>query len=160
MRLLALLFLSLTLPAALSGQALPEPSPRLTAAELASREQKAGPDPVQLLLLVPLAREEAARKMRRRVHDLLTAHKGSATPAELEALADRLAALLPRTVRSPAGVREVLGPPCQVARQILYRRYLEQWTYDSPLPLYVLFDCRKGEEPRLQSVHLNRPEKM
>ena len=151
--------LSLALPAVLSAQALPEQAPTLSAEELAAREQKAGQDPVQVLLLTPLAEEEAARKMRHRVHDLLTGQKANATPAELETLAGRLAVVLPRTVRSPAEVREVLGLPRHVARQILFRRYVEQWAYDAPLPLYVVFDCRKGEEPRLQSVHLNRPEK-
>ena len=35
----------------------------------------------------------------------------------------------------------------------LYRRYVEQWLYDDPLPLCVVFDCVRGEEPSLQTVH-------
>jgi hypothetical protein len=144
-------------PVALPAQ---EQAPRLSTEELAAREQKAGKDPVQLLLLSALAEDDAARRIRKHVHDLLASNKTNATPAELEALAVRLAAVFPRAVRTPAEVRQVLGAPRGVARQILYRRYLEQWAYDAPLPLYVVFDCHKGEEPRLQSVHLHRPEKM
>jgi hypothetical protein len=49
-------------------------------------------------------------------------------------------------------VRNKLGPPRHVARQILDGRYLEQWTYDSPKPAVLQFDWRKGEEKRLQRV--------
>jgi len=59
----------------------------------------------------------------------------------------------------PARVRELLGPPKSVARQILYRRYLEQWTYDQPAALRVVFHCPKGQEPRLKEVRWVRPEK-
>jgi hypothetical protein len=46
-------------------------------------------------------------------------------------------------------VREVLGAPRRIARQILYQRYLEQWLYDTPLPLRLEFDCRRGQPPFL-----------
>jgi hypothetical protein len=51
------------------------------------------------------------------------------------------------------GVRDLLGPPKRVARQILYARYVEQWTYDDP-PVRIEFDWRKGQEKRIQTVQL------
>jgi hypothetical protein len=50
-----------------------------------------------------------------------------------------------------AEVREILGPPQRVAREILYARYVEQWTYDAP-PVRIVFDWRKGQEKRIQTV--------
>ncbi len=47
-------------------------------------------------------------------------------------------------------VRDILGPPRRIARQILYQRYLEQWVYESPLLLRLEFDCRRGQRPVLQ----------
>lgn len=46
-------------------------------------------------------------------------------------------------------VRQVLGPPRRIGRQIFYQRYLEQWVYDAPLPLRLEFDCRRGQLPSL-----------
>jgi hypothetical protein len=46
-------------------------------------------------------------------------------------------------------VRDLLGPPRRIARQVLYQRYLEQWLYESPLPLRLEFDCRRGQPPAL-----------
>jgi hypothetical protein len=59
----------------------------------------------------------------------------------------------------PARVRQLLGPPDRVARQVLYRRYLEQWGYDRPAALSVVFEGRKGQEPRSRGVVWARPEK-
>jgi hypothetical protein len=53
-------------------------------------------------------------------------------------------------------VRRLYGPPRSVARQILYGRYLEQWTYDSPA-VRVEFDWRKGQPKQIQSVQLLSP---
>jgi hypothetical protein len=50
-------------------------------------------------------------------------------------------------------VRQILGPPKRVARQILYMRYREMWTYEVPFDLLIDFDGRKGASPRLISVH-------
>jgi hypothetical protein len=47
----------------------------------------------------------------------------------------------------------IVGPPRRKARQILYRRYMEQWLYET---LVVEFDCPRNREPRLSSVHLLR----
>lgn len=58
---------------------------------------------------------------------------------------------------SPAEVRELLGPPNRIARQILYRRYLEQWTYDALPSSWIEFDCPRGQEPHVLTVHLKNP---
>ena len=50
-------------------------------------------------------------------------------------------------------VRQLLGSPTQVSSQILYRRQIEQWSYDLPTPLSIIFLCTKGQTPHLQNVH-------
>jgi hypothetical protein len=50
-------------------------------------------------------------------------------------------------------VRQLLRAPDRTARQILYRRYLEQWIYVNPEGLWIEWDCQKGQEPRVLSVH-------
>jgi hypothetical protein len=49
-------------------------------------------------------------------------------------------------------VRKFLGPPRKVARQILYRRYLEQWVYEGPNAARIEFDCVRGKEPQILTV--------
>jgi hypothetical protein len=51
-------------------------------------------------------------------------------------------------------VRQLLGQPNRIARQILYRRFLEQWIYDEPAGLWIEWDCLKGQEPRVLTVHV------
>ncbi len=56
-------------------------------------------------------------------------------------------------------VRDRLGPPHHVSRQILRHRYLEQWTYEHPWRIRVEFDYR-GPQPQLltvQPLDLPRP---
>jgi hypothetical protein len=71
---------------------------------------------------------------------------GAAPPPEPES-ADRL-----RRGLSREEVRQLLGPPARVARQILYQRHLEQWIYDRPRPLRLEFDCPRGRESQLTSI--------
>jgi hypothetical protein len=54
---------------------------------------------------------------------------------------------------SQAEVQRLLGPPQRVARQILYRRYLEQWVYEGPNAVRIEFDCVRGKEPQILTVH-------
>ena len=54
--------------------------------------------------------------------------------------------------QSPAEVRQRLGPPARVSRQILYRRHVEQWAYEEPKPLRVEFNCVRGEAPYVCGV--------
>jgi hypothetical protein len=48
-------------------------------------------------------------------------------------------------------VRAALGPPTHVARQLLFRRHIEQWHYDDP-PRTIEFNGVRGEEPYVLQV--------
>ncbi len=48
-------------------------------------------------------------------------------------------------------VEAALGNPDRVARQILFRRYLEQWTY-SKWATIVELNCLPGEPPRVVNI--------
>jgi hypothetical protein len=72
---------------------------------------------------------------------------GFAAPKEKEDAAEAIARLEPGL--TPEQVRERVGPPRRVARQILSHRYLEQWVYDAPSPARLQFECRRGQKPRL-----------
>jgi hypothetical protein len=52
-----------------------------------------------------------------------------------------------------ADVRTLLGPPTRVSRQILDGRYVEQWAYEGRADELVEFECRRGQEARVQTVH-------
>jgi hypothetical protein len=52
-----------------------------------------------------------------------------------------------------ADVLAALGKPNQTARQILYRRYREQWYYDRLPGVWIELDCFKGQDPYVISVH-------
>jgi hypothetical protein len=49
-------------------------------------------------------------------------------------------------------VRASWGNPDRVSRQIVHRRYLEQWTFPKR-GWCVEFSGSKGEEPRVRAVH-------
>jgi hypothetical protein len=63
---------------------------------------------------------------------------------------DKIAQLHPGL--TAAQVRDLLGQPKHVSRQILYARYLEQWTYDEPFGVRIEFDWRKGQERQILTV--------
>jgi hypothetical protein len=132
---------------------------KLTAEELAAREEKANQDSVQLLLLSGLAEASSASRLRQRVGEILVRQRKTATAAELAALTDRVAAILRQVVPSPKDALEILGPPAKISRQVLFRRYVEQWRYESPLQLLLEFDFRRGQESHLATVHVNRQQK-
>jgi len=50
-------------------------------------------------------------------------------------------------------VRRLLGPPPRVSSQLLYRGQIEQWGYDRPTAVVLIFFCTKGHTPSLQIVH-------
>ncbi|HEX5269136.1 MAG TPA: hypothetical protein VFW33_01550, partial [Gemmataceae bacterium] len=58
----------------------------------------------------------------------------------------------PRPGMTQDEVRQRLGPPKRTARQILYRRYLEQWVYEGANPVRIEFDCVRGKEPQILTV--------
>jgi hypothetical protein len=45
-------------------------------------------------------------------------------------------------------VRQQVGPPKRIARQVLYHRHLEQWIYDQP-SARLHFNCPRGEKAQL-----------
>lgn len=116
-------------------------------------------EPVRLLELARAVDTREAKRIRARVHTILQERNPVAEPEKLADLAQRMAKVLPEAVRSPVQLAEVLGPPRNTSRQILYRRYVEQWRYETPLPLCAVFAALRGQEPRLQSVHVVGLEK-
>jgi hypothetical protein len=53
---------------------------------------------------------------------------------------------------SAGEVRKLLGSPKRMARQLLYRRAIEQWHYDEPAKMLINFEHTKGQEARVLSV--------
>jgi hypothetical protein len=58
---------------------------------------------------------------------------------------------------TPQQVRQLVGAPKHIARQILYHRYREQWIYDAPTPVRLTFDCPRGQKPQLLNQAEPRP---
>jgi len=52
---------------------------------------------------------------------------------------------------TPEQVRQLVGAPKHIARQMLYHRYREQWVYDVANPVRFTFDCPRGQKPQLLS---------
>jgi hypothetical protein len=57
-----------------------------------------------------------------------------------------------RTGLPAVEVVQILGPPKRVARQILYKRCMEQWIYETPYPLRIEFDCVQGRQSQILTV--------
>jgi hypothetical protein len=53
---------------------------------------------------------------------------------------------------SAAEVRDRLGAPRRIARQLIYHRYLEQWLYDAPRSARLEFECNRGQPVLLIEV--------
>jgi hypothetical protein len=66
--------------------------------------------------------------------------------------ADTAVTLTVRPGQSPAEVRDRLGPPVRITRQILFRHYVEQWVYDVPQAVRVEFRCSRGRDPYVAAV--------
>jgi hypothetical protein len=58
---------------------------------------------------------------------------------------------------TPEQVREQVGLPKRIARQILYHRHVEQWVYDQPVAARLQFDCPRGQKPRLVWKAVSQP---
>lgn len=80
---------------------------------------------------------------------LPTALSGDQPKAEVDPR-DKVAQLRPGM--TAAQVRDLVGKPRSIARQILYARYVEQWTYDDPFSVRIEFDWRKGHERQILTV--------
>lgn len=78
----------------------------------------------------------------------------SISPDERDRLASKLARVLKQSVRTPAELRQLMGEKTSwiVGRQIMYRRYREQWLLEGPLRLVAVFEYPQGEEARLLAV--------
>jgi hypothetical protein len=50
---------------------------------------------------------------------------------------------------TPDQVRDRLGAPLHISRQVHAQRCLEQWHYGPPDNLRLVFDCPRGQVPRL-----------
>jgi hypothetical protein len=79
----------------------------------------------------------------------VSAQRGSSEPAKSE-VTPAATELVPGL--SQKEVLRLRGQPQHKARQILYRRYREQWVYDEPNAVRVEFDCVRGQEPRILTV--------
>lgn len=53
---------------------------------------------------------------------------------------------------SPEQVRARLGQPGRVARVVTAHRTVEQWHYGPPHGLRLVFECPRGQSPRLARV--------
>ncbi len=154
MVLVLLAALGFVTPTAISQQANERKSPLLSLEDLASREKQAGDDPAKLLDLAPLAEVKEGRRLLHKVFKVLL--KNPQPAQAISPLRSRCAELLSRLANNPEEVKEVLDAafPKQIARQIFYRRYREQWIFDHPFRMTVVFDGVKGKDLRLQSVQL------
>lgn len=56
-------------------------------------------------------------------------------------------------------LRNHLGEPTRIARQILLGRHVEQWTYAEPVGLRIEFNGVRGQEIQVVSVHSLRSKK-
>lgn len=76
------------------------------------------------------------------------------TEAERHECVRRLADILRERGAKPEEILRLMGPDArkQVARQVLYRRYLESWMFETPVRLWVTLDCRKGQDPMVRMV--------
>jgi hypothetical protein len=86
----------------------------------------------------------------------VSAQRGWCEPAKPE-VTPQLTELVPGL--SQKEVLRLRGQPQHKARQILYRRYREQWVYDEPNAVRIEFDCVRGQEPRILTVQRLTPER-
>src|SRR6516225_1558093 len=113
---------------------------QLSPQELEVRLEKAGDDPLELLALARLVDETKAKQIRLDVQKLLTALAKKLPRTEQYQLAQKMAKVLPSAMLSPDEAVQILGTKKTVSRQLLHRRYFEQWRYEVPLPLLLTFE--------------------
>jgi hypothetical protein len=132
-----------------------EPPTKLSREELAARQQKADNNPVQLLKLCLLADDRAAQELRTQVRKLLV----DIAVGDRAEIARTIAAVLVDIAPTPDETLQILGAPHQVSRQVVYRRCVEQWHYEQPLPLCLVWSIPRGENPHLHNVRSISEEK-
>lgn len=118
-------------------------------------QQRSVREDVEKILALALKAED--KEARRLVHKAWRLVQSGAkfSSQDSEALAKQFADGVARVVRTTDDASEVFGAaaPKRVVRQVLYRRYLELWIYQEPLPLVLVWNCEKGLDARIQSVH-------
>ncbi len=121
----------------------------LSGEEIAKRAAQASEQPQTL---GDLGGRLSVRNVRRVLASLVkqTAESNVASPE----LVSAFARVLPKVAVSPAEVLEVIGPHANktAVRQVFYRRYREQWIFEHPLHVCVVFDCVRGMEARVIAV--------
>ncbi len=122
------------------------PFVQLTPEEYSRRVREAQGDPTKLLRLCLFVGDGEAKKLRNQV-----SRKLRESPQNSD-VGHRLAKILPIVARNPQEVTEILGTDKAIHRQLLYRRYIEQWTYRTPLRLILVFECPKGQDPFLRKA--------
>jgi hypothetical protein len=122
----------------------------LTAIESGPREKDSGAQPAKLLDLIKQVDAKRGRLLLARAFRLVAED----TPDQRMLLAPRFASALLATARTPKDIELILGKKATktVARQVFYRHYREQWTIEQPLPLCVILDCVKGDDPKVLTV--------
>jgi hypothetical protein len=116
--------------------------------------------PAKLLDLAGKTQGKEARRRLGQVVSLLGEGKMTRTREEMDSLATRLAQEVEKCAKTPREVLEIFGEktPKAVARQVFFRRYYEQWVFDQPVRIVVVFDCIKGKEAKLLSLFVPERE--
>lgn len=116
-------------------------------------------DDVSKLIEVASQAETKAARAHLSKAVLLLGENKTLTRAQRTEVTRRLASVLKAKATSPADLAEILGPKAQkqIARQLLYRRYVEHWLVESPVRLRIVLTCVKGEEPVIQAIQVGVP---
>lgn len=134
---------------AFAGQ---DAQPVLSPEEVAVLETKAGRDPAELIRLANRTEDQQARELLRKVLAILVEDKKLHGDEKLTA--QFLNCLERKFARTPDHAAYVLDSQAKknVARQVFFRHYREQWVYEAPVSVWVVVIAKKGEGRRLQSV--------
>src|SRR5262249_8988963 len=82
------------------------------------------------------------------------------TDSERREYAEKVAAIMRARSDGTKEIQRVVGPSAkkQIARQILYRRCIEYWKFEAPIPLWVSLERRKGQEGVVRMIRCERSE--
>jgi len=107
----------------------------------------------KILDLASEAEPKEALRHLTRVATGLAADKGL-TQVDRHELTARLARVLADKAREPGDLEAVLGTRAvkQVARQVIFRRYLEQWSYEAPVRLCVTLEWPRGKDVVIRAI--------
>ena len=116
--------------------------------------------PTKLLELAGKTQGKEARRLVNQAIVLLNEEKTARTQEEMNGLATRLAMTIEMCAHTPKDVQEIFGEKTAktMVRQVFFRRYYEQWIYEKPVRIVVVFDCIKGKEAKLSKVFLPERE--